>query len=99
MISPHPGPCSSQATRHSDGKHKLSLHSGAIEKPAAVEKGPAPCEAHVIDFSEICGTLWEFNITMEHHNFQWLNALQMAVFNSHVQLSEGKPERYGCAIC
>jgi hypothetical protein len=27
---------------------------------------------------------------MENHNFEWVNQLQMAIFNSYVKLPEGK---------
>ena len=34
-------------------------------------------------------TLWEFDIAMEHHHFQWVNPLYMAIFHSYVKLPEG----------
>ena len=32
---------------------------------------------------------WQTDITMEHHHFQWVNQLYMAIFNSYVSLPEG----------
>ena len=34
-------------------------------------------------------TIWQFNIAMEHHHFQWKNPLSTAIFNSYVKLLEG----------
>ena len=34
-------------------------------------------------FHQATFTLWYSNITMENHHFEWVNPLQMAIFNSY----------------
>ena len=34
-------------------------------------------------------------INMENHHFQWVNQLQMAIFNSYVSLPEGSMNEAG----
>ena len=36
-------------------------------------------------------TLWLFNISMENHNFWWINSRSLAIFNSYVCLPEADP--------
>jgi hypothetical protein len=36
---------------------------------------------------------------MENHYFQWVNPLQMAIFNSYVSLPEGNTVRVTCRFC
>ena len=68
---------SARLTEQKGGLAEDAMLLFAAEVPAAL---PRPGEARELSF------LGSFNISMKNHNFQWLDLLYMAFFNSYIYL-------------